>query len=88
MTKKVLQSPLDERHFAWIKESMKVMKIKKQPEFVRTMIDYLMETDITELKLRMEKARISTLLQEAEEKAKYALQTKEQLEKQLEKLGA
>lgn len=87
MAKKVLQIPVEETQLIWIKDSMKEMKIKKQPEFIRTVLSYLMESDISDLKNKMEKTRISAMLQEAESKAEEALKEKEHLEKQLEKLG-
>lgn len=88
MAKKVLQIPVDEQHVEWIGKSMKEMKIKKQPEFFRAVISFLMESDITELKNKMAKARISSLLQEAQQKEEEARKEREALEKQLEKVEA
>lgn len=86
--RKIIQVPIGEEISGWMAKSMKEMKIKKQAEFVRTLLSYLMNSDISDLKTKMEKTRITTMLQEAEEKASYALKIKTELEKQLEKLNA
>lgn len=88
MTKKIMQVYLGEDIWAWITKSMKEMKIKNLSEFIRTVFAYLMETDSTELKTKIEKARISSMLQDAEARAEKAAKEKEQLERQLEKLNA
>lgn len=85
---KTLQVPVDDKTLEWVNKSKKEMKIKKDAEFIRMLLAYLMENEISELKERIEKARISAMLQEAEEKAQYALRVKAELEKQLEKLNA
>jgi hypothetical protein len=86
--KKLLQIPVDDIQFNWVHKSKKEMKMDTIPEFFRTILSYLMESDISELKNRMEKARIAAMLQEVSKKAEEYAKQKEQLEAKLEKIGA
>lgn len=88
MAKKTIQVPADDMLLGWVNKSMKEMKIKTQAEFVRTVLTYVKDTDIAELKTKMEKTRITAMLQEAQNKAHEALERKEALEAQLLKLEA
>ena len=86
---KTLVIPVDDDTNAWVLKSKKEMKSKSVAEFLRALIQHFRSTsEITELKKKMEKAQIESMLQEASAKAEEAARRKEQLEKQLEKLGA
>lgn len=78
---------LTEEQTMWIKKSSKEFRLKAT-EFVRTMIDYLRESDIKELKTRMQRRQLETELENVREKAETYTKQREKLEQQLETLTA
>lgn len=88
MDKKMLQVYLDAATWNWIKKSQKEMKTPNLTEFMRTWFSYIMEIDSVEFKARVQKARITNALKEAEERAEKALKEKEALQEQYEALSA
>lgn len=68
------------------RKAMKEMKIKKEAEFIRTVVTYVLDSDVSVLKNKIETSRILSLLQAANKAADEAMQNKTQLEKQLEKV--
>lgn len=88
MAKPVLQIPVDETLTVKIKKAQKELKLSSKAECGRTLLEYVLENDISELHERMEKTKLEKQYQLIEESIKELLSKKEHTEKQLEKLSA
>lgn len=73
---------------AWIKKSTKEFKANGESEFMRIVIGYLRETDIKDLRDKMQRTRIENELNEARRKSEEYQKKQELLESQLEALSA
>jgi hypothetical protein len=86
---KVLQIVIkDQRMVDWLNKAKKEMKAESDSQFGLSMLKYHMENDPADFKRKVETTRIETLLQEAIQREEEARKTREQLEKQKEKLNA
>lgn len=78
---------LNDEDKVWIKKSAKAFKMNDS-EFMRTLLAFNRETDISELKARMQKTSLESRLVVIRKQEEEARRTREQIEKQLEAVSA
>jgi hypothetical protein len=87
MRKKTLQIPVGDETLGWLNKGTKENKVHLA-EFVRMVLDYHRDTNPTDFKKKAERAKIERLIKETEAQVELINSRKEQLAKQLEKIGA
>lgn len=86
MAKPVVQIPVDETFISKLTKAQKELKMSSKAECGRTLLEYVLDNDISELKSRMDRSRLEKQRQEVEATLQELSERKQKLDKQLEKL--